>query len=89
MLDVSGHQESAHVGLGHTNRRVLEDLVNALQVPGPCCPGMLVEEVPALFKLVFVKRLITPDVIHGLGLLHLVVLEPTWLVLVCGFVELL
>ena len=89
VLDVGTHEESAHVSLDDTNCRVFEDLVNALQVPGPRCPGMLVEEVPALFKLMSAQREANIDVLHGLGLLHLVPLEPTWLVLVCGFVELL
>ena len=50
---------------------------------------MLVEKVPALLKLVSVQRATELDVFHGLGVLHLRLLEPAWFVLVCRFVEFL
>ena len=88
VLNVGGHEESAHVSLG-AYRRVREDLIYALQVPGPRCPGLLVEEVPALFKPISVQRAAKLDVLYRLRLLQLVLLEPTWLIFVYGFVELL
>ena len=33
VVDAGGHEESAHVSLGDANRRMLENLVDALQVP--------------------------------------------------------
>ena len=89
VLNVCGHEESAHVSLGCPNCRMFQDLVDALQVPGLRCPWVLVEKMPALFQLVPVQRATELDVFHGLGLLRLMLLEPTWFVLVCCFVEFL
>ena len=90
VLDVGNHEESAHVSLGYTNRRMFHDLVDALQIARPRCPLVLVEKMPALLKLVHVQqRAAKLDVFHGLGRLHLMLLEPSWFVLVYGFVELL
>ena len=50
VLNVVGHEESAHVSLGDTDCRLLEDLLDALQVPRPCRPWVSVEKMPALFK---------------------------------------
>ena len=61
----------------------------ALQVPRPRRPRVLVEKVPALPKLVSVQRATELDVLHGLGLLRLMHLEPTWFVLACCFVKVL
>ena len=89
VFNVGSHEESEHVSLGCANRRMFQDLVDALQVPGPRRPWVLVEKVPALLKLVSVQRATQLDVFHGLGLLHLMLLEPTWFVLVCRFYEFL
>ena len=89
VFKVGSHEESAHVSLGYTSRWMFQDLVVALQVPGPRCPWVLVEKLPALLKLVLVQRAPKLDVFHGLGLLHLMLLEPTWSVIVYCFAEFL
>ena len=38
VFNVGSHEESAHVSLGCANRRMFQDLVDALQVPGPRRP---------------------------------------------------
>ena len=67
VFNVGSHEESAHVSLGCANRRMFQDLVDALQVPGPRRPWVLVGKVPALFKLVSVQRATGLDVFHGLA----------------------
>ena len=64
-------------------------LIDAIQVPGCCCPRVLVEEMPALLKLVPVQRAAELDVLHGFDLLQFMLLEPSWFILVLCFVEFL
>ena len=89
VLNVCGHEESAHVSLGCPDCRMFHDFVDAIQVPGFRCPRVLVEEVPALLKLVPVQRAAELDVLDGFGLLQFVLLEPSWFILVLCYVEFL
>ena len=89
MFNVGGHKESVHVSLGDASCGMIQDLVEALEFPGPSSQSVPVEKVSAPFQLVAIQRTAELDALQAFCLLQLMFLQPSGLVLVCGFVEFL
>ena len=78
--DMACHSESAHVPLCHHHTLVVEEVVNALEVPTSGRPRVFMQEVSSLTELVTVKcaaefnvsysnRLFLFELLHPLGVL--------------------
>ena len=84
-----GHAESAHVRVRHIDPRILLELFNALHLPAPSAPRVLVYEVSTFLELVSVQDTTEFDVRTGLLELFLVFALPVRIVLVHLFVQFL